>query len=47
MGEILNVAPSSWQQAVTGVHRRRLVLLASEALAGMYKRALLANVENI
>jgi len=47
MGEILKVAPPCWQEAVTGLHRRRLLLLASEALAGMYRRALLANVEDI
>ena len=47
MGEILNVPPPSWQEAVTGLHRRRLLLLASQALAGMYKKALQANVEDI
>ena len=47
MGEILNVPPPSWQEAVTGLHRRRLLLLASQALAGMYKRALQANVKDI
>ena len=47
MGQILNVPPPSWQEAVTGLHRRTLLLLASQALAGMYKRALQANVEDI
>ena len=47
MGEVYNVPSPAWQEAVTGVHRRRLVLLASQALAGMYRRALMANIENI
>ena len=47
MAEILNVPPPAWQEVVTGVHRRRLVLLASQALAGMYRRALQANIEDV
>jgi len=42
MGEELNVPSSSWQEAVSGVHRRSLLLTAGESLAGMYRRALQA-----
>ena len=47
MGEELNVPPSAWQEAVTGVHRRQLLLLAAQALAGLYKKAVQAKVEEI
>ena len=47
MGEELNVPSSSWQEAVSGVHRRSLLLTAGESLAGMYRRALQAKVEEI
>ena len=44
MGEELNVPASAWQEAVSGLHRRRLLALAAEALAGQYRRAVQANV---
>lgn len=47
MGEELNVPPSAWQEAVTGLHRRRLLEAAGAGLAGMYRRSLQANVEDI
>jgi len=43
----LNVAPSEWQAAVSGVSRRRLLLLAGEGLAGMYHRHLQAKVDEV
>jgi len=47
MGEELSVPPSAWQEAVTGLHRRRLLAQAGEALAGMYRRAIQAKVEDV
>jgi len=47
MGEELNVPASAWQEAVSGLHRRRLLALAAEALAGQYRRAVQANVEDV
>ena len=47
MAEDLNVPPSAWQEAVTGLHRRRLLAQAGEALAGMYRRAIQAKVEDV
>jgi len=47
MSEEMNVPPGSWQEAVSGVHRRQLLGLAGEALAGMYRRQLSAKVEEI
>ena len=47
MGEELNVPASAWQEAVTGLHRRRLLAQAGEALAGMYRRAIQAKVEDV
>jgi len=47
MGEELNVPNSSWQEAVSGLHRRRLLEVAGLGLAGMYRRSLQAKVEDI
>lgn len=47
MGEELNVPASAWQEAVSGLHRRRLLAQAGEALAGMYRRAIQAKVEDV
>ena len=47
MAEDLNVPASAWQEAVTGLHRRRLLAQAGEALAGMYRRAIQAKVEDV
>ena len=46
MGEELNVPNSSWQEAVSGLHRRRLLEVAGLGLAGMYRRSLQAKVED-
>ncbi|GLH10416.1 Protein PRRC1 [Gryllus bimaculatus] len=37
MGQNLQVPPSQWHEALTGVPRREMVLIAARALAGMYK----------
>ena len=47
MGEELGVPASAWQEAVTGLHRRRLLAQAGQALAGMYRRAIQAKVEDV
>lgn len=47
MAEELNVPADCWQEAVTGVHRARILLLAAESLAGMYRKALQSNVDDI
>lgn len=47
MAKELNVAPSEWQAAVSGISRRQLLLLAGEALAGMYNRNLQAQVKEV
>ena len=47
MSEELNVPADCWQEAVTGVHRARILLLAAESLAGMYRKALQSNVDDI
>jgi len=47
MAEELNVPHPSWQEAVTGVHRKELLLMASTGMAGLYKRALQAKVEEV
>ncbi len=47
MSEQLNVPHGDWQQAVSGVHRREAVLLAATSLAGIYKRALAARVDDV
>ena len=47
MSEKLNVPPSEWQTAITGLSRRRLLLVAGEGLAGMYQKQIQAQVENV
>ena len=48
MGNELNVPNvASWQEAVSGLHRRRLLEVAGLGLAGMYRRSLQAKVEDI
>lgn len=47
MGKELQVSPSLWQEAVSGLSRRRLLLLAGEGLAGMYKMAIKAKVDDV
>jgi len=47
MADQLNVPHTSWQEAVTGVHRKELLLLAAQGVAGMYKRAIQAKVEEV
>ena len=47
MGDELNVPHTSWQEAVSGVHRRELLLLAAQGVAGMYKRAIQAKVQEV
>ena len=37
----------SWQEAVSGVHRRELLAQAARGLAGMYKRAIQAKIEEV
>ena len=47
-GEELNVPNvTSWQEAVSGLHRRRLLEVPGLGLAGMYRRSLQAKVEDI
>jgi len=43
----LNVPHPSWQEAVSGVHRRELLVQAARGLAGMYKRAIQAKIEEV
>ena len=38
---------ASWQEAVSGLHRRWLLEVAGLDLAGIYRRSLQANVEDI
>jgi len=47
MAEELNVPHSSWQEAVAGLHRRDLLFLAAQGMAGLYKRAIQAKVEQV
>jgi len=47
MSEQLNVPHTSWQEAVSGVHRRELVMMAATSLAGMYKRFLASRVDDV
>jgi len=47
MAKELKVSPQQWQEAVSGISRRRLLLLAGEGLAGMYKRELKSKVEDV
>lgn len=47
MGDELNVPHPSWHEAVTGVHRRQLLVLAAKGIAGLYKRAIQAKVEEV
>lgn len=47
MAKELSVSPALWQEAVSGISRRRLLLLAGEGLAGMYKTAIKAKVEEV
>ena len=47
-GEELNVPNvTSWQEAVSGLYRRRLLEVPGLGLAGMYRRSLQAKVEDI
>jgi len=47
MAKELKVSPQQWQEAVSGISRRRLLLLAGEGMAGMYKRELKSKVEDV
>ncbi|XP_023328122.1 protein PRRC1 isoform X2 [Eurytemora carolleeae] len=47
MAKELQVSPELWQEAVSGISRRRLLTLAGEGLAGMYKREIKLKVEVI
>jgi len=47
LADELNVPHTSWQEAVTGVHRKELLLLAAQGMAGMYKKAIQAKVEEV
>ena len=47
-GKELNVPNvTSWQEAVSGLYRRRLLEVPGLGLAGMYRRSLQAKVEDI
>ena len=47
LADELNVPHTSWQEALTGVHRKELLLLAAQGMAGMYKKAIQAKVEEV
>lgn len=47
MSQQLSVPHTAWQEAISGVHRKELIGLAATSLAGLYKRALAARVDDV
>ena len=47
MEKQLNVPKEKWTEAVAGVSRRDILLLAAKSLASIYKKNLLAKVETV
>jgi len=47
MAAELNVPHTSWQEAVTGIHKKELIHSAARALAGMYRRHLQSIIQDI
>jgi hypothetical protein len=43
----LNVPREKWTEAVAGISRRDILLLAAKSLASLYKKSLLAKVETV
>ena len=47
MAEVLNVRPSKWHEAQTGIPRGDLLKMAAQTLAHSYKLAMKAKVNNV
>ena len=47
MEKQLNIPKEKWTEAVVGISRREILLLAAKSLDNMYKKSLLAKVETV
>jgi hypothetical protein len=43
----LNVPKEKWHEAVAGISRKEILLLAAKAIANTYKKILIAKVETV